>query len=156
MNEVSMTRWSRMNHCPAKSVSSWQLSHVTDRCIDFNLRKCSSLGSLRRTANYYQRCTLLWRTTLLLHTTCTAKYGLEVRDKFCYCHIRREECSTYWPLDHIVHSVGWNIDLVCDTNNDATSHSWYELIQSLNILKALELHKLEGLVMFPSLTYVIV
>ena len=132
------------------------MTAVTDRCIDFNLRKCSSLGSLRRTANYYQRCTLLWRTTLLLHTTCTAKYGLEVRDKFCYCHIRREECSTYWPLDHIVHSVGWNIDLVCDTNNDATSHSWYELIQSLNILKALELHKLEGLVMFPSLTYVIV
>ena len=91
----------------------------------------------------------------MLHTTCTAKYGLEVRDIFCYCHISTVLRSTYWPLDHIVNSVGWNIDLVCD-NNDATSHSWYELIQILNILKALELHKLKGLVMFPSLTYVIV
>ena len=65
--------------------------------------------------------------------------------------VLREECSlaAYWCLDHIVHNVGWNIDLVCD-NNDPTSHLWYELIQvqSLSILKALESHKFEGLVMF--------
>ena len=41
------------------------------------------------------------------------------------------------------HFLFLEIDLVCD-NNDATSHSWYELIQSLSILKALILHKLEG------------
>ena len=128
------------------------MTAATDRRVNFNIRKRSSLGtrlgSLQRTANYYQRCTpytLLWRSTLLLHSTCTAKYGLEVRDKFCYCHISthdrahrglpavfsvlwgavlREECSlaAYWCLDHIVHNVGWNIDLVCD-NNDPTSHS---------------------------------
>ena len=55
---------------------------------------------------------------------------------------------------HPSRSQCWNIDLVCD-NNDPTSHSWYELfqVQSLSILKALELHKFEGLARSSNVSY---
>ena len=35
--------------------------------------------------------------------------------------VLREDCSAYWYLDHIVHGVGWNIDLASDNklNNGA-------------------------------------